>query len=304
MLRICVPATTANLGPGFDCLGMALALYNYLEVIEDDSDCLRLEVRGEGEKTLARNDENLIPRVMADFFTRVGHVSGGLRLVLENNIPIGKGLGSSAAAVAGALVAANHLAGSPLTRGQLLELGAAWEGHPDNVAAALYGGVVVTARAQERIICRRFDPPPRLRVVVAVPNFALPTSASRRVLPAAVPVEDAVFNVGRTGLLVLALLQNDLELLAVATEDRLHQPYRAPMIPGLLQVFQAARQAGALGVTLSGAGPAVVAFVTGEEDSVGEAMCRAFRAHGVACRTQVLAPSREGAFLVGADGGQ
>lgn len=298
LLRICVPASTANLGPGFDSLGMALSLYNYLEVEEEKGEGVRLEIKGEGEKLLPCNGDNLIPRVMADLFARLGFRPPGLRLRLENNIPIGKGLGSSAAAVAAALVAANCLAGEPLGREELLEFGARWEGHPDNVAAALFGGVVVTARHRGRIICRRFDPPLRLQVVLAVPAFSLPTPESRRALPEAVPVEDAVFNLGRVGLLLLALLRDDLELLPVATEDRLHQPYRAKLIPGLAQVFQAAREAGALGVMLSGAGPAVVALTAARAAGVGEAMRAAFRANGVDCQVWILAPALEGARIM------
>lgn len=280
---------------------MALSLYNYLEVEEERDGGLRLEIQGEGEKLLPRNSDNLIPRVMSDFFEHVGYTPPGLRLRLKNNIPIGKGLGSSAAAVAAALVAANFLAGDPLRREELLEFGAKWEGHPDNVAAALFGGVVVTARHRGRIICRRLDPPLRLQVVIAVPGFSLPTRESRRALPEAVPVEDAVFNLGRVGLLLLALLQDDLELLPVATEDRLHQPYRAKLIPGLSQVFQAAREAGALGVMLSGAGPAVVALAAARAAGVGEAMRAAFRANGVDCQVWTLAPAMEGARIMRAD---
>ncbi|MGB9886375.1 MAG: homoserine kinase [Moorellales bacterium] len=295
MIRVCVPASTANLGPGFDSVGMALSLYNYLEVEEGKEPGLRLEIEGEGKDFLPCHQGNLVARVMLDFFRQVGCRPGGLHLRLQNNIPIGKGLGSSAAAVAGALVAANYLAGSPLGKPELLELGTRWEGHPDNVAAALYGGLVVAVRSEEGVVCRRLDPPSRLQVVVAVPDFSLPTSQSRRVLPSAVAVEDAVFNLGRVGLLLLAFLEGDLELLRVATEDRLHQPYRARLIPGLAEVFRAAREAGALGVTLSGAGPAVIALVTNGAVGVGQAMRGAFQAHNIGSQVWILAPAREGA---------
>jgi homoserine kinase len=282
---------------------MALSLYNYLEVEEREEPGLYVEVEGEGKGILPCHRENLVAKVMLDFFQEVGYHPSGLSLRLQNNIPIGKGLGSSAAAVAAALVAANRMAGSPLGRPELLELGTRWEGHPDNVAAALYGGVVVTVCHQGGVVCRRLDPPQRLQVVVAVPDFSLPTSRSRRVLPEVVPVKDAIFNLGRMGLLVLALLRGDLELLPVATEDRLHQPYRATLIPGLDEIFRAAREAGALGVALSGSGPAVIALTTAGAVGVGEAMRDAFGAHNVESQIWILAPTGEGAQVAAPEDG-
>jgi homoserine kinase len=281
---------------------MALSLYNYLEVREDEAEGMRLEIQGEGEDHLSCDQDNLVCKVMTDLFGRMGRSLPGLHLRLENHIPIGKGLGSSAAAVAGALVAANFLLGNPLSVEELLKLGDGWEGHPDNVAAALLGGVVVTARHRDRVVFRRLDPPAQLQVVVAVPSFSLPTRESRRALPPVIPVHDAVFNLSRMGLLLFALLQDDLELLPVATEDRVHQPYREALIPGLAQVFRAAREAGALGVTLSGAGPTVVAFATAGAAGVGQAMQKAFSASGVECEVRILVPDLGGARIIASDG--
>lgn len=295
MIRVVVPASTANLGPGFDSLGMALSLYNELETEEIGQGKVIVEVSGEGEQSLPRGSDNLVCRVMADVYQLLGIRFPGLYLRLTNRIPIGKGLGSSAAAVASALVAANHLTGGRLAPAELIRIGTRWEGHPDNVAAALFGGIVITVRDGDEVIWRRFEPPVNLRVVVAVPCFALPTKKSRQALPSMVSMKDAVFNLSRTGMLLLALVKEDLELLRVATKDRLHQPYRASLVPGMVEVFEAAQAAGALGTTLSGAGPTVIAFTDTGEDRIGDVMRQTFQDNGVECKIMILGASAGGA---------
>ncbi|HBT46440.1 MAG TPA: homoserine kinase [Peptococcaceae bacterium] len=295
MPRVRVPATTANLGPGFDALGLALNLYDYISV--EEAPGLEITVRGEGEGSIPRGPENIAYRAVQAVYGRVGRKAPGFRLEFENSIPVARGLGSSAAAVVGGLVAANALLGFPLGEEELVSLAAELEGHPDNVVPALVGGLVVAALNGRQVYYQRLEPPDGLFLQVAVPHFSLSTRVSRGVLPAMVTVEDAVFNLSRTALLVAAAQAGNLELMGKAMEDRLHQPYRLPLVPGMAAVFASALEAGALAVTLSGSGPTVIAFCRGSRPQVGEAMKKAFEKHGVDCQVKELKPCPHGATL-------
>ena len=283
MIRVRVPATSANLGPGFDALGLALRLYNTLTL--EPADHPAIEIEGEGTGTLPRDTAHLAYQAALAVAARAegGGAAGAraFRLRQQNQIPLSSGLGSSAAAIVGGAVAANALLGAPLGRQALLDLAAEMEGHPDNVAPALFGGLVVCARTPAGVRWIRLAPPP-LNVVLAVPDYHVSTDEARRRLPARVPFPDAVFNVTRATLLVAALTGGRPDLLDEATQDRLHQPYRETLVPGLTDVFAAARRAGAYGVALSGSGPTVLAF--GDAPEIGPAMAQAFRAAGAACR--------------------
>ncbi|MCL6634870.1 MAG: homoserine kinase [Peptococcaceae bacterium] len=294
MIRVQVPATTANLGPGFDCLGMALELYNVVEMVPAPSG-LAVEVSGEGAAELPRDERNLVFQAARSVFRQVGHQPAGLRLRLSNQIPVARGLGSSTAAVAGGIIAANLLAGGKLSTRDMIALAGAMEGHCDNAAAAILGGIVVSVQADGEVKYLKIQPPPGLKGVVAVPDFSLATRTSREVLPAQVPFQDAVFNVGRAALLVAALQQGDLSLLGTAMEDRLHQTFRSSLVPGLKKVLAAAKLAGARGVTLSGAGPTVIAFADSNFDLIARVMGDTFRENGVRARVMVLKPSPVGA---------
>jgi homoserine kinase len=215
----------------------------------------------------------------------------------HNRIPLARGLGSSAAAIVGGAAAANALLGGPLDTQALIDLAAGLEGHPDNVAPAVLGGLVACVTTESGKIRWTRLIPKRLRVVIAIPEFAVSTAEARRLLPETVPFRDAVFNVTRTALLVASLVEGRTEMLDEATRDRLHQPYRARLVPGLEAVFAAAREAGAHGVALSGSGPTVVAF--GEAPDIGEAMRRAFESSGAACRVVAAEVDTEGTVVEG-----
>lgn len=279
-----VPATSANLGPGFDALGLALRLHNTVSI--EPADSPEIGIEGEGERTLPRDASHLVYQAAAAVAARaaeVGKAPGirAFRITQRNAIPLARGLGSSAAAIVGGAVAANALLGGPLDQQALLDLATEMEGHPDNVAPALLGGLVVCTRTPTGVRWMRLAPPP-LKVVLAVPDYPVSTEEARRRLPARVPFPDAVFNVTRAALLVAALTGGRPDLLDEATQDRLHQPYREHLIPGLQEVFAAARRAGAYGVALSGSGPAVLAF--GDAAGIGPAMAQAFEAAGSASR--------------------
>lgn len=294
MIRVQIPATTANLGPGFDCLGMALELYNVVELIPAPRG-LSIEVAGEGAADIPRDDRNLVYQAAQRVFSQLDCAPPGLKLRLNNQIPVARGLGSSTSAIVGGVIAANLLGGGKLSVKEIISLASMIEGHPDNVAPAVLGGVVVSVQADGEIKYLKFQPPPVLKGVVAVPDFPLATKASRDVLPAQVSFQDASFNVGRVALLVAALQQGDLSLLGVAMEDRLHQSFRSSLVPGFKKVLAAAKLAGARGVTLSGAGPAVIAFADSNFELIARVMGETFRQNGVKARVMVLKPSPIGA---------
>ncbi len=294
MIRVQVPATTANLGPGFDCLGMALELYNVVEMFPAPRG-LSIEVSGEGAADIPKDENNLVYQAARRVFSQVGYTMAGLRLRMFNQIPLARGLGSSAAAVTGGIIAANLFTGGKLSTSEIITLAGSIEGRPDNVAPAVLGGIVVTVQVDGEIKCIKIAPPHDLKCVVASPDFALFTKASREVAPSQVLFQDAVFNIGRVAMLVAALQQGNLNLLGVAMEDRLHQSFRQAMIPGLKKVLAAAKLAGARGVTLSGAGPSVIAFSDSNLELIARVMGDTFRANGIKTRVMILKPSPVGA---------
>lgn len=294
---VSVPATTANMGPGFDCLGMALGLYNEIHMALSPGK-IAIEVLGEGADDIQRDESNIVWRAAQRVFQEIGQENPGLSIRLVNNIPTARGLGSSAAAIVGGLVAANRLTGETLSREKLLALATELEGHPDNVAPALLGGMVVSVMAEGVVQTLKITPPEELHAVVAIPDFKLSTHAAREVLPKQVSLQDAIFNLSRAALLVGAFYEKRLDLLSVASRDVLHQPYRAPLVPGLLNVIEAANQAGALSVALSGAGPTVIALTDGYDQRIAQAMQDSFRAAGVNCRVKVLQPDVDGTRIL------
>ena len=282
------PATSANLGAGFDSLGLALDLWN--------------EVCATPGSLVSDDGQNLILRAARVVYEAVDAPYPGFELRCTNRIIFNRGLGSSAAAIASGLLFANCSLGEPLGVSQLLELAVDLEGHPDNVAPCLLGGVRVALRAEDgRVIHSRVPVSIPLAAVCFIPDQHVPTPHARGLLPATVPLADAVFNVGRAGLLVAALASGQPELLAEATRDRLHQPFRLPLFPAGATLLDAAMQAGAYGSFISGAGPTVMALCadsTDRVDAVVEALeTTAMRLdiRGVALR---LALSERGAHVV------
>ena len=292
-VRVRVPATSANLGPGFDALGLALALYN--EVTLQEADGISVSVEGEGAGRLEAGAKNVVARGVALGFEAAGRPFRGARLHCVNRIPLGRGLGSSAAAWVGGLLAANALLGEPLDRDALLAAAARAEGHPDNVAAAVLGGLAVSCAEGDRIIALRLPVPREVTWVVLVPEIESSTREARAVLPDSLPRADAVFNVQRVSLLLAALAAGRGDLLDGAMQDRLHQPYRLRLFPWMETVAAAARRAGALGCALSGAGPAMLAAAGGSGEGVARAMETALAAAGIGGRALTLPVDGTGA---------
>jgi homoserine kinase len=292
-VQVRVPASSANLGPGFDALGLALALYN--DVTLEESDRVSLTITGEGAGRLDSGPENVVARGVLMAVEAAGRSLRGATLHCVNRIPLGRGLGSSAAAWVGGLVGGNALLGGPLDRDTLLSLAARAEGHPDNVAAAMLGGLTVSCSTEGRIVAVALPVPPDIRWVVLVPEVESSTREARAVLPDSVPRADAVFNVQRVSLLLAALGMGRDDLLDLAMHDRLHQPYRLRLFPWMSAVEAAARQAGALGCVLSGAGSAMLAAARGPTESVERAMEAALRAAGGTGKAMSLAVDTAGA---------
>jgi homoserine kinase len=296
-VHVRVPATTANLGAGFDALGLALGLYN--EITASEADTVTVAIEGEGRGRLPTDRDNVVARGMRQAYEAAARPFKGVALTCVNRIPAARGLGSSAAAWVGGLLAGNALLGEPISREALLALAARAEGHPDNVAAALHGGLTVScALGDGRIATVSLPVPPALRWVVLVPEATSSTAEARAVLPDSVPRADAVFNVQRVALLLSGLQTGRLDALAVALDDRLHQPYRRRLFPWLPAVIDAAVRAGALGGVLSGAGPSVLAAISGEAEAVGPAMESALAAAGIRGRAHTLAVDTEGAKVL------
>lgn len=299
-----VPATTANLGPAFDCMGMALDIWNEVRVEVGGSAEPRVELTGEGSEVLPKDSHNLIYKSIDHFQESANVRLGALSIRCINKVPLERGLGSSATAIVGGLVAANHLAGEPLTPEQILPLAVELEGHPDNVTAALYGGIRIVAQHEGEIITAPVDVPHGLRTVLYIPDGSISTSEARAVMPDKVSLEDAVFNVGRVALLVNALSGDRLNDLKAATEDRLHQPYRRNLFPSMRLIIREALKAGALGAFVSGSGSTVLALARGKEMSIAYEMFEAARKANTPGRTVITWPSERGAHVVSSSPGE
>ena len=291
-VHVTVPATSANLGPGFDALGLALALHNEVTAVEAEG--VRVRIEGEGGRRLPRGADNVVARGVRLAYEAAGRHFRGCDLHCVNRVPTARGLGSSAAAWVGGLVAGNALLGAPLSREALLGLAARAEGHPDNVAAALYGGLTVSCADADTVTAVALPVPATLGWVVLIPAVTSATAEARAVLPPSVPLADAVFNVQRVALLLASLQAGRVDALGRALDDRLHQPYRLRLFPWMPDVVAAARAAGALGCVLSGAGPTLLAVVLGDSRGVGGAMEAALRRAGIEGVARALAVDAEG----------
>ena len=294
MLKIRVPATSANLGPGFDCLGLALNIWN--EVAFEPAEKISYQVTGEGAEKLNKGSRNLLTKAYALVHDVCRKEMKPAKICAHNEIIMSSGLGSSAAAINTGLFGANEMLGKPLNENELLKLANEMEGHPDNVAPALLGGLVVSVMAAGEIITRRYETP-EFMIVIVKPNVDWPTRTARAVLPKSVSRADAIFNIGRTTLVVDALRSGDLELLQKVMDDRIHQPYRLKYITGGMSAYKIAKQFGA--AALSGAGPSIIAFVPSEKaEQTKTQIMQAFEERGVIARGIITKPSMMGAHRI------
>ena len=282
-----VPATSANLGPGFDCLGLALDIWGTITLTR--------------EAPPGGIDDPMVSMVISAarrVFEKAGQKPGELNASYSGAIPIARGLGASAVARVGGLVAANELAGKPLDRDELLVLGTDLEGHADNVAPAIFGGLQVSVVEDGRVLHTAAPLPMGLQCVLFVPEFRIATKDARRVLPESLSRADAVHNIGRAALLVAAMARGRFDLLNAATQDRLHQPARSALFPAMTAIFDAAREAGAHAAFLSGSGSTLCAFATANPQGIADAMLEAARNREIAGSTIITRPTETGAEVV------
>ena len=298
-VKVRVPGTTANCGPGFDAVGIACTIYNELELILSEQGSLVIEIEGEGQGIIPADENNIVCQVIKTILEKVGATYQGIHIKMVNQIPLSRGLGSSAAAIVAGLFAANIATGNTLSKDDILDMATVIEGHPDNVAPAIFGGITTSIIQGDQARYLRFVPPEKLSMVVAIPNFNLSTHAARNVLPQTIPFQDAVFNISRTALVIGALCQGEFHHLRYALEDKIHQPYRKHLIPGMQQVFDAALKNGALGAAISGAGPCLIAFAQENCDQIGVGMVQAFASNHIAASYLVLDIDTEGVKVIG-----
>jgi homoserine kinase len=290
MIKIRVPATSANLGPGFDCLGLALNIWN--EISFEESDSINYRVSGEGAEKLKHHPSNLL----TDSFRKVYEICGkplrGINIQAHNNILHSSGLGSSAAAIVAGIFGANELLGKPLDLNALVKLATQIEGHPDNVAPALLGSLVISVMTEYEVITRRYEVP-AISIVIVKPEVQWQTRTARSVLPDKVSRADAIFNIGRTALVIDALRNGDLDLLHKVMDDRIHQPDRLKRIPAGMMAYEIAKQLGA--AALSGAGPSIICFVSAENaEKAKENLIEVFTKQGIQSRGLITKPSNLG----------
>lgn len=257
MIKIKIPATSANLGAGFDALGLALELYNYVYMEESDDLC----ITSLDNTNVPNNENNLVFSSAKAVYDLCGKkLHGGLRIRQSNNIPMARGLGSSSACIAAGVVGANMLLGSPLSTDDLINLATKIEGHPDNVAPALLGGIVTSVYDGKKVYYVKQDVGAHLFFYAIIPDFELKTETARKALPKQISHDDAVFNLSRAALFSASLLQGKYENLKVASQDKLHQPYRIPMISGCEEIINECYEKGAYAAYISGAGPCIIAI--------------------------------------------
>lgn len=297
-VKVRVPGTTANCGPGFDTVGIACTIYSELELILSEKGNLTIEIDGEGKGCIPTDENNIIYQAVRTVLDKVGKPYQGIYLKLYNKIPLARGLGSSAAAIVGGLIAANAATGNTLTKEEIFSIATTIEGHPDNVAPAIFGGITISVMQGDQPAYLRFLPEKTLSMVVAIPEFNLSTHRARQVLPDTITMKDAVFNISRVALLIGSLCKGEFHHLQYALEDKVHQPYRQQLIPGMQQVFHAAIAKGAYGAALSGAGPCLIAFTESNCHEIGAAMVQAFADNNVKADSVILTIDAEGAKVI------
>jgi homoserine kinase len=282
-----VPSSTSNLGPGYDTLGLALKLYLRVEVGLSSSSRTISFFEGEGENDLPAFEQTLIYRVMRHVFFQEGQPLPGIELRITNQIPIARGLGSSASSIVAGLAIFEALTGKELSQEKFYRYALNFEKHPDNLTSCRFGGFTISCVDEKhQVAFFRSNVSPELKLLAVVPNFKLSTRKARAVVSSRVRIQDAVFNLQRSSLLVAALLRDEFQLLSCGLKDQLHQPFRAPLIPGFEEILKLneAGLAGLWALCLSGAGPSVLAFAHSNLDGIFEAVRSIFARNGISCR--------------------
>ena len=299
-VTISVPATTANLGVGFDCIGAALTMANQFEFTVADTDSkLSIVVKGKEANKVGTNESNLIYQSFVRFYRHLGQTPPNLKMKIKLGVPLSRGLGSSATAIVGGLLGANNLAGNPLSQSEIMTMAIAIEGHPDNVVPALLGGCQLSVADGDKWQVSPIPWHQEIVPVVAIPNFELSTEQARSVLPNSYNRSDAIFNISRMGLLIRALATNNGDWLSTALADKIHQPYRQKLITGYEQLHSAAMSAGAYGLVISGAGPTLLTLTNRDRtEQVIESMTAAWKKLDIDSQVRSLALDNAGAKVL------
>ena len=302
-----VPATTANLGPGFDSLGLALPIYNIVTVEETIMPGTGIEINIIDETneqnvlSIPTDENNIVYKAIELLYNSIGQTPSELKITIKTNIPIARGLGSSAAVIVGGLMAANELLGRPADEAALLSIATEIENHPDNITPAIVGGFVVSSLEEDgSVVYSKMNWPKDWNITVCIPDYELSTSIARSVLPAEVPMKDAVYNLKHTAMLVQAVNTHDEKLMKVALNDRLHQQYREKLIPGLKEIKEALKhEENVLGVVISGAGPAILVISYGNNlDKIRETVSKVWLDLNVKSKILTLQVEENGAYII------
>lgn len=300
-IHVQIPATSANIGSGFDAVGIALNYFNDIYFTEDPAkDTIEIELEGFGEGSIPKEfSENLVGRAMkaVAIKTRESLPKGGT-LKLVNRIPPERGMGSSSAAIVGGILIGNALTGNKMTQDDMLSLATVMEGHPDNVAPAICGGLSVSVMVDGKTLTNSIPIDDELSFITVSPDITVSTEKAREALPKTIDYQSAVFNVSRVSFLVSSLFTKQYDRIFFGLQDRLHVPYRLRLIPGGDVVLKAAEDAGALGATISGSGSTLIAFATSNEKQIMEAMIQAFRTQGIESEGHILKACNHGAAIV------
>lgn len=294
MIYVKVPASTANLGPGFDALGLALRLYLHVRVAKTISD-FKVVTKGHGAMSLPQGKENLIHQVVQQVAREKGRDLPNLLICVNNEIPLARGLGSSAAAIVAGILIADKLCALNLSEQEMLCYALRMEGHPDNITPSLVGGFVASCTSGDRVLYVKSRIPRKIKAVVVVPDFELSTAKARAVLPETFPRNDVIYNLQRVSVLVAALKEGKETVVSEAMRDLLHQPYRKNLVPGLEESLALQHTPGLLGIALSGAGPTILALATDHFKEIGEKIKANFREHSIASEALVVGIDNSGA---------
>lgn len=295
MIRVRVPATSANMGAGFDTLGIALGLYNYISV-EETAQGVQIINKNAGGY-IPDGENNLIYRAMQRVFREVGHARQGLKIIQNSQIPMTRGLGSSSACIIGGMLAANVLSGRKLEYADILDLAVEMEGHPDNAAPALYGGFCISAVTGGKTACKSIKVDSKMKYAVMVPDFFVATKKSRGTLPQRVPIKDAAFNISHAALFTAAMMTGDIGLLRTGVMDRLHQQYRKAYIEDMDTIFEKSYEFGAKATYLSGSGPTILSILDGGYQEFSNKMRQFFAGSAQAWSCRILPVDNIGAVV-------
>lgn len=296
MVKIKVPATSANMGPGFDSLGIAVGMYNSIELTETGAGFT--VVTGKDRREVPVNDYNMIYRAITTVFDKVGYNSEGVRISQNSNIPVTRGLGSSSACIIGGMLGANVISGRKLNYGEILDLAASMEGHPDNVTPALYGGFCTSVYDGGKVYFTTTKITMPIKVAVMFPDYPMQTRESRKVVPDNFSKNDAIYNISRASMLVSALTSGQVELLKVACQDRLHQQYRLGYIHGGEELMNLTYNFGAYATYLSGSGPSLVSFIAADNDSFARNINNYFNNELVGWKCRILPIDNVGSVVL------